>query len=87
MQDWTSPNLPSTVLKTGIQWELRQEADLLGICRHPNVMQAFALVLEEDAAGPHSQEHGFLVVERLGPSLSSMLYPTLRSALPPNHAL
>ena len=86
VQDWESPNLPETVMKTGIQWELQQEADLLGVCRHPNVMQAFALVLEEDVEGPHPQEHGFLVVERLGCSLSSLLYPTLRSALTPNIA-
>ena len=87
VQDWESPNLPGTVMKTGIQWELQQEADLLGVCRHPNVMQAFALVLEEDVEGPHPQEHGFLVVERLGRSLSSLLYPTLRSALAPNCTL
>ena len=77
MQGLTSPNLPGVVMKAGQQWRLQEEAQLLGMCRHPNVLQAFAIVLEEGAAGPDPMEKGLLVVERLGCTLNSLLYPTL----------
>lgn len=41
--------LPNTIMKAGLQRILSLEAELLTVCRHPKIMQAYAILMDQKA--------------------------------------
>ena len=49
VQKLISPLLPNTIMKAGLQRILSLEAELLTVCRHPKIMQAYAILMDQKA--------------------------------------
>ena len=65
VQTLDCPSLAHTAMKTGRQFWLRHEAEMMGVCRHPNVAKAYAILLPRGVTHGNLAEAGHLVVERL----------------------
>ena len=76
----TAPSLSNTVIKTGVLGHLRQEADVMRICHHPNVARTHALLLPQGALDFDPQAQGYMAMECLGCGLNTMIYPKSRYA-------
>ena len=69
VQIFLSPMFPGTVVKTGTQERLQQEADMMARMRHPGVVLVYAVM--RDHREPDPSKTGYLIMERMGRDLVS----------------
>ena len=76
-----SPTYPNIVLKKGPCYKILAEAAILARLNHPNVAKVFAYLDGGPSANIGEDNDGYMAVEKLGPSLESMLSRPRRHVL------
>ena len=65
---WGSHIFPGTFVKVGFQKHIIPEAEMIASMRHPGVVQVFGVISKADVK-PGPKQLGYMVLERLGPSI------------------